>query len=214
MGLYETIDLLALLPLPSAPYEFAEWKMCKLGIDYHVEFDDHHYSAPYTLFKKELWMRSSDKVVEIFYRGDRVASHLRSFIKWKHTTHPDHMPSTHRAYAEWTPDRVIRWAYSIGPSTRDVTEKIMESKDHPEQGFKACTGILSLAKNYGPERLEKACIRALRLHTVNYRSIKAILQHKMESAEHLNEEQAIEQPAPQVPSSSPCENVRGGSYYH
>lgn len=212
--LYETIDLPALLPLPATPYEFSEWKKCKLGIDYHIEFDDHHYSAPYALFKKELWVRSTDKVVEIFYQGDRVASHLRSSIKWKHTSLPAHMPSTHRAYAEWTPDRVMRWAHSIGPSTRDVTEKIMEGKDHPEQGFKACTGILSLAKSYGPDRLEKACIRALRLHTVNYRSIKAILQHKMETAEHLNEEQAIDQPAPQVTHSPAHENVRGGSYYH
>jgi transposase len=212
--LYEAIDLPALLPLPVTPYEFSEWIRCKLGMDYHVVIDDHHYSAPYVLFKKELWVRSTEKVVEIFYKGERVASHLRSFIKWKHTSLPEHMPSTHRAYAEWTPERIIRWAYSIGESTRSVTERIMEKKEHPEQGFKACMGILSLAKSYGSDRLEKACTRALRLSTVNYRSIKVILQNKMESSEPLNEEQTLDQPAPQAPNSPTSENIRGGSYYH
>jgi transposase len=111
---FENLEKPALRPLPHERYEYAEWKKARLGLDYHVDVDGHYYSAPYTLAKKEIYARLTSRTIEIFYQGKRVASHVRNNQKGRHTTYHDHMPRKHREYAEWTPERVIRWATSIG----------------------------------------------------------------------------------------------------
>jgi transposase len=216
--LWIELDRPALKPLPAKRYEFAEWKRGKLGINYHVSFDDHFYSAPYQLVGQELWCRASAETVEIFYEWGRVASHLRSYLKEKYVTLSEHMPPNHRAVAEWTPERIARWAETMGPKARTVVETIMRSKDHPQQGFNAALGVIRLgdAKAHGPERLEKACAKALFLGSPTYTTIKNMLKNRMESVE-LPCSGGDTQPAATSEaqlSLAVAQNVRGKGYYH
>lgn len=170
----------ALRSLPAARYHFAEWKKARAGADYHVELNDHYYSVPHTLIKKELDVRYTKHCVEIFYKGNRAASHLRSHNKNQHTTCKEHMPKHHQMYAEWTPERIINWASKTGVSTEKLVERVMESRAHPQQGFRSCLGILRLSKSYGQERLESACQRALEIGATTYKSIESILKNNLD----------------------------------
>jgi transposase len=160
-SLFASIDRPALRPLPGQPYAYAEWKRARVNIDYHVEIEGHYYSVPYTLVKQQLDVRLTPHVVELLYKGKRVASHRRSTLKGRHSTVAAHMPKAHRQYAEWTPQRLIQWAANSGMATSRVVETILESRPHPQQGFRSCLGIMRLGKRYGAERLEAACRRAL-----------------------------------------------------
>ena len=159
--LLATIDRPALKPLPAEPHVYADWKLCKLGLDYHVEIDQHYYSAPHRLIRERIEARITDATVEIFHKGARVASHVRSAVKRRHTTISEHMPSSHRHYADWTPERIMREAAVIGPAMIALVEAIMKTKAHPEQGFRACKGILQLAKSYSVTRMEAAAMRGV-----------------------------------------------------
>jgi len=175
-------------------------------IDYHVQVGKHYYSVPYQLVKKELEARLTATVVEVFYQGRRVASHRRSRQQGRYTTVPEHMPKGHRHYAEWTPERLVRWAGQTGGSTAEVVQTILSSRPHPQQGFRSCLGIMSLGKQYVAERLEAACRRALALQATGYKSIQSILKHGLES-----------QPLPQAQAPERKAivhgNVRGAVYY-
>ena len=141
-ALFEATERSALLPLPTEPYVYAEWRRCRAGIDYHVEVYGHWYSVPYRLMRETIEARITEQTVELFHRGTRVASHIRSPLRGRHTTIAEHMPSAHRRYADWTPARLMREAAAIGPSTAALVEQILHAKPHPEQGFRACLGIL------------------------------------------------------------------------
>jgi transposase len=143
--------------------------------------------------------------VEIFLRGSRVASHVRSGEKYKHTTAPDHMPKSHRAHLEWTPSRITSWAATIGPNAAKVTEQILASRPHPEQGYRSCLGIIRLGKEYSNERLERACEWALRHRAISYRNIAAILKNNRDRLDESQPSQAA------LPLHG---NVRGSTYYH
>jgi transposase len=202
--LFETIDAPAMKPLPDKRYEYAEWAKPRVNIDYHVELDRHYYSVPYQLRKQVVDARMTSTTVEIFFKGKRVASHARSYLHWKHTTCPEHMPESHRRYLEWTPSRIVRWAEKSGPSTAEIVKEIMERRPHPEQGFRSCLGIMRLARRYGSERLEAACARALVLNAYSYKSVESILKNKLDGKD-LPES-----------TSGKCivhENIRGRSYY-
>jgi transposase len=149
--------------------------------DYHVEIDEHYYSVPSRLIRQTV-ERITETTVEIGHKGSRVASHVRSLVPHRHTTITEHMPSAHRRYAEWTPARVMRQAEKIGPATTALLEAIMKAKPHPEQGFRACLGILRLEKSYGAQRLEAACRRGNDIGTTSYRSIVSILKHGLDRA--------------------------------
>ena len=127
-------------------------------------------------------MRLSAPVVEIFHKGKRVASHQRSPLKGRHTTVAVHMPKAHQHYAEWTPQRLVLWAAHTGEAIAQVVETILASRPHPQQGFRACLGIMRLGKRYGTERLEAACRRAIRLGACSYKSIESILKHELTSS--------------------------------
>ena len=171
--LFEDLDRPALKPLPPARYEVAYWKeSVRLNIDYHVEVDGHYYSVPYRLVKQQLEARLTAHIVEIFHKGTRVASHQRSPLKGHHSTVAAHMPKAHQQYAEWTPQRLVLWAAKTGEATARVVETILTSRPHPQQGFRACLGIMRLGKRYSPERLEAACRRALLLGACSYKSIE------------------------------------------
>jgi transposase len=230
--LWETLDRGALKPLPATRYEFAEWVKHRLNIDYHVEVDEHYYSAPHPLTGQELWSRATFQTVEIFHRGKRVGSHLRSTLKWKYTTEPTHRPAAHREHAEWTPSRLISWAQGVGPDVGRLVQTLIESKPHPEQGYRPALGVIRLEKQFGSDRLGRACARALEIRSPSYRTVFTMLKNQMEDA-----------PMPARPKGAPAsmiatsaqnatlpagesiqaefawekasrENVRGSGYYH
>jgi transposase len=155
-ALLEELDRPALKPLPIAPYVFAEWRLCRVGIDYHVDIDRHFYSVPYRFARAEVEVRLTARTVEVFARGERIAVHLRASGNHRHTTVPDHMPSSHRRYADWTIDRIRCDAAGIGPATAALCELILERRPHPEQGFRACIGILRLLRSFGGERSRRS----------------------------------------------------------
>ena len=204
--LFVTVDQPALKPLPATPYEYAEWKQARVNIDYHVEVDGHYYSVPYQLVKKQVEVRLTPRIVECFYKGQRVSSHRRAGLKGHHTTVPEHMPKAHQRYLDWTPERLVRWAEKTGAATAQVVATILASRPHPQQGFRSCLGIMRLGKTYSPARLEAACQRALALDACAYRSIESILKHGLDQ-QPLPPER-ISPPLPKHP------NIRGPEYYH
>jgi len=204
-SLFETLDEPALRPLPEDRYEYAEWKKVRANIDYHVEFEGHYYSVPYQLLKKPMELRATAETVECFRKGTRVASHRRSHVKGGHTTLPEHMPSSHRKYASWTPGRMISWARQTGPYAAKLVEAILEDRPHPEQGFRSCLGIIGLTKSYGAKRVEAACERALAIRARSYKSVRAILENKLEG-------KPLPGRAKEVPPIEHA-NVRGAAYY-
>lgn len=200
----EKIDRPALLPLPTIPYEMGEWKKARVNIDYHVELDRHYYSVPHSLIRQEVRIRFTCKTVEIFFKGNRVASHKRSYEPGKHTTLKEHMPKAHQKYLEWTPSRLISWARKVGDSTATVVETVLESRPHPEQGYRSCLGILRLSKHYGKERLDAACRRALEINALSYKSIKSILENGLDR-QRVRPRRSVQPPL--------HGNIRGNGYY-
>jgi transposase len=209
-ALYERLDRPALKPLPAAPYEYADWKQVKVNIDYHVSFDDHFYSVPYTLIGETLWCRASHRTVELLHKGKRVASHPRSFVKYAYSTIPEHRPASHRAHLQWTPSRLIKWGRSIGPHTAALVEHVIRSKPHPEQGYRSALGILRLASKHGADRLERACDKALRIQSPSYKTVKTMLAQRMESVPLRGEVD----PGADDGEHLGAKNVRGRGYYH
>ena len=203
--LFEALDRPALKPLPAQPYQYAEWKPRRAGLDYHVEIAKHYYSVPHTLAKQKLWARITERTVEIFHKGKRVAAHMRGSGNRRHTTIAEHMPSAHRRYAGWTPARIRSRATAVGANTEILVDVIMRNRPHPEQGFRSCIGILRLAKTYGSERLEAACERALEIDATSYSSVASILKNKLE---RRAPRQATDGPAIDHP------NIRGPQYFH
>jgi transposase len=206
LELFQQIDQPALGSLPAQSYEYAEWKECRVGIDYHVEIARHYYSVPHQLIRQEISARITAKTIELFHRGRRVAAHLRSFQQRRHTTVPEHMPSAHRRYAGWTHERLQREAHDIGPGTGLLVETILQKKPHPEQGFRACLGIIRLRKGYGPDRLEAACARALQINGLSYSSVASILKNNLDRC----------RPDHGTADGPPLDhsNIRGPSYFH
>ena len=204
--LFESLDRPAMRPLPARPYEYAEWKKVRVNVDYHVEVDRHYYSVPYPLIKEQLDARITAHTVELLHKGRRVASHRRSWRRASHTTVPEHMPESHRAYAKWTPQRLIGWAAKTGPCTAVVVEHILATRKHPQQGFRSCLGILRLGDRYGQSRLEAACRRAIALGAYAYKNIESILKNGLENKPL----------PPSTPDLPPIDhdNLRGPDYYH
>lgn len=204
-SVFAEIDRPALRPLPAQPYVHADWKRARVGLDYHVEVDGHYYSVPYGLARQSVDLRITAGTIEVLHRGQRVASHVRSPLPRGHTTVAEHMPSHHRHQAEWNPERLLRWAATIGPQTAAAVQHLLIQRRHPEQGFRAAMGTLRLAREVGPERLEAACTRALALGACRYRSLKAILDAGLER------QPVTTTPATELPLH---DNVRGAQYYH
>lgn len=213
LELFESLERQALRPLPSARYEFCEWKKASVNIDYHVEFDRHYYSVPHTLIQNEILIRAAPSTVEILHRGKRVASHMRSFVRGKYTTDPTHRPPSHRAHAEWSPERLIAWGSSIAPPVGSLVEAILRDKPHPEQSYRACLGVIRLEKKYGKQRLSQACEKALQLRSPAYSTLKSMLERGQEAVP-LPEKREARGPMSEQLSLLANELVRGKNYYH
>jgi transposase len=198
------IEKAALGPLPLKPYEFAAWKKAKVSIDYHIDVKGSYYSVPCKLIGKKLDVRFTATTIEIFNASKRVASHKRLNRKGAYSTNTEHMPKAHQEYLKWTPERIVSWAKEIGGQTSKLAKQIMESKPHPQQGFRACLGIIRLSNRYGSERVEAASRRALATGATRYRSVESILKTGLDKIPL--EEQAI------IPVLN-HENLRGPNYY-
>jgi len=206
--LFERLDRPALRALPSEAFVYGEWKIVKVSIDYHVAIDHHFYSAPSVLVHEQIEARLTATTVELFHRGARVASHARSHARGYHTTIAEHMPERHRRHLEWTPGRIVQWAHTIGPETARLVKAILESRKHPEQGYRSCLGILRLGRHYGEARLEAASARAIAVGARSYRHVDSILRSGLDRLPAAQNKPARSGEPPLH------ENIRGRDYYH
>ena len=201
--LFETVERPALGSLPAQDYEFAEWRMARVATDYHVEFKSFFYSVPHDLIRQQVDIRATDRTIEIFHRGKRVAVHQRRYGGRRYGTHPEHMPSSHRRYAQWTPDRFRQWAASIGPETEGLIIAVLANRPHPEQGFRTCLGILRLYRDLNRERAEVISARAIEIGGLTCKSVAALI------ANHRSP-----QPATAPGAIIDHANLRGSGYFH
>jgi transposase len=202
--IFEEIERPALAALPPQAFEYAEWKRARVHPDYHVEVDKTFYSVPHRLIGRQVDVRLTHRVVEIFCDHERVAAHMRTSQRRGHVTVNEHMPKAHQRYANRTPASLIEQAARIGINTAILVERLMRDRPHPEQGYRSAMGVLSLARRYERDRLEAACDRALVINAVSYSSVSAILKTGLDRVRPA----AV--PAKPAPAHT---NIRGGSYY-
>lgn len=204
--LFEELERPYLRPLPATRFELARWIKATVHIDYHVDArDGHFYSVPYRYVRHKVEVRVTATTVEVLKDGTRIASHVREYGRRRYVTDPSHMPPSHRAHLEWTPQRLVDWAASVSGSTAALVEALLESRPHPEHAYRACLGVMSLARRYGNDRVDAACARALRSGAISYSSVKSIL---VENLDRL--------PLPEPESTPPPpdhDNLRGPAYY-
>jgi transposase len=203
--LFEAIERPVMQALPDADYEYAEWRLARVGIDYHVEVQGFFYSVPHALIREQVDTRATARTIEIFHRGKRVAAHARRHGGPRHGTEPEHMPSAHRRYAEWTPERLQRQARAIGPNTEGLVIAVMARRPHPEQGFRTCLGVLRLFRGIEPARAEAVSLRATEIGALTYASVASILKHRLDRSA-----------SPRAADDTPLlhDNIRGPRYYH
>ena len=204
--MFERIDRPALRELPEQPYEYAQWGLARVNIDCHIEVDGHYYSVPYRWLREQVDTRLTDTVLEVFGKGKRIASHVRSYVRARHSTIVEHLPPKHQQYLSWSPERITSWAERIGPSVKLVVERLLLARKHPQQAFRTCLGVLRLGKTFGDDRLEAACQRALSVNAVAFRSIESMLKLGLDKRPLCLE--------PSQASLPLHENVRGPTYYH
>ncbi len=208
LELFSQLDRPALKPLPSKRYEFAQWSGPKVHIDYHVLVDKQRYSVPYQYIGEKVDASRTRSMVEIFFRGKRIAVHKRLYHRKEPSTQKEHMPSHHRDFGDWSPERFMRWAEKTGPCAKAVIESNLNGRRFPEQSYRTCLGILRLEKRYGNARLEAACKRALFIQSVSYKSINSILENGLDKKEL---------PGTTTPSQMTMplhDNIRGPQSYH
>jgi len=203
--LFEAVELPVMQKLPEQEYEYAEWRLARVGIDYHVEVDEFFYSVPHALLREQVDTRATTRTIEIFHRGALVAAHARRYGGQRHGTLPDHMPSAHRRYAEWSPERFTRQARDIGPNTEALILAVLARRPHPEQGFRTCIGVLRLFRGIEAARAEAISNRAIEVGVLTYASVASILKHRLERSA-----------SPHAADGTPLlhSNIRGSGYFH
>ena len=203
--LFDRIERESLRPLPKNRFEIATWSKQTVGPDYHVQVEGHYYSVPYSAAGRKVFVRWTSNIVEVLLDDRRIASHARCLAGGRrHVTVREHMPPQHAAHVKWTPERITRWVEQSGPFAGRLAREILASRPHPQQGFRACLGLIRLGERFGAERLDAACRRALDAGTIRYRSVQSILKMGLD-----------QQVLPEEPDREPVEhpNVRGPEYY-
>jgi transposase len=193
-------------PLPVERFDLSQWSRARVNIDYHIVFDTNYFSVPYNLVQELMEVRSTPTTVELFHKGQRVASHFRARGHGHTVTIAEHRPRSHQEHLEWTPSRMVHWAESIGPYTARLFERILADKPHPEMGYRGCRGIIRLAARYSPVRMEAAAERALLTGACRYQSVKSILKNALD-------QQPLGLPALPSAPPSPHDNIRGAEYF-
>ena len=204
-SLFQKTDSPALRPLPAERYDLSQWAQARVNIDYHAAFDDNWYSVPYTLTGEMVDIRATPTTIEIFHRGQRVASHVRHRGRHKAVSQNDHRPRSHREHLEWSPSRIVSWAAKIGTHTAHMVQKILDDKPHPQMGYRSCLGLIRLATKYSPARLEAAAERGLLTGAIGYQRVKSMLEKSLDALPVV--------PPPPSPPSPPHENLRGPEYF-
>jgi transposase len=202
--LFATLDRPALRPLPASPYEVGLWSRARVHLDYHIAHDDRFYSVPYTLLQQEVEVREAGQVIEIFHKGERVASHARRLHKYTRSTHDEHMPAAHQEVTRWSRAHLLERASRCGPQTLAVAEAILSRSEHPELGYRSCLGLLRLSEKHANSQMEAACQQALTLGATSYQGVKALLSTLANTVA-----------PPVAPDLAPVrhDNIRGASYY-
>ena len=204
---FAELDRPALRPLPPVRMPIARFKPARVNIDYHVELDGHYYSVPHALVGEPVELRITAGTVEVLHGGKRVAAHALNPRRGSHTTTPEHMPASHWAHLQWTPAKLIAWGERVGAATASVVRWQMEHRQHPEQGYRSCLGLMRLGREYGADRLEAACARAQSIRSPSYKSIASILGCGLDQL-------PLDAPMAAQASLPLHENVRGPGYYH
>ena len=197
-------ERVSLLPLPKKDFEMAVWKTARISYNYHIEVDGHFYSVPYEYIKRQVDVRLTRNVVEVFFEGIRICSHVRLYdLQDRYSTQQAHMPPNHQQYVQWNSERFRKWAAKIGPQTACVVESILTGYKVEQQGYRACMALLKLSEAYTAQRLEAACDKAL-FYTPrpSYKAIQTILKSG----------QGRPEPPPPAPSSKHG-FTRGADYY-
>jgi len=205
LSLFLELDRPALRPLPAERFDLSEWSQATVNIDYHIQFDQSFYSVPYQLARQTVEVRATPSTIEIFHQGKRVASHVRTHKAYTAVTKTEHRPASHRAHLDWPPSRMVEWAATVGPRTREVVERIMDAFPHPEMGYRSCLGIIRLGQRYPVARVEAAAARALTTGAVSYKSMDSILRRSLD-----------QQPLNPPPVARPLpghDNIRGAAYF-
>jgi hypothetical protein len=203
---FEQLDRPALSPLPKYAYQYTDIKAARVNIDYHIIYDQHLYSVPHPCVGEPVELHAGDKLIEIYFQGKCIASHVRKFYPGT-TTDPGHMPERHARHQQWTPGRLMNWAQAIGPEVLTWVKAQLQRKAHPEQAYRVCLGLLSLSRTYPAERLNQACAVANKASLFKLKNVKAILLSNRD----------------QLPASVPVqlsllpqdhENIRGANSFH
>jgi transposase len=202
-SVFAAVERNALRALPAEPFDMSQWSYARVNIDYHIAFDANFYSVPYTLVQERVEVRATPTTIEIFHKGQRVASHVRGHGQEQVFTQREHRPKSHQAHLEWTPSRMVHWAEQIGPHTAKLFERILAEKPHPEMGYRSCLGIIRLAEEFSAARMEAAADRAIRTGACRYKSVKSILKNSLD-------QQPLPPPLPLPPSH---DNIRGAEYF-
>jgi len=208
---FEALDKPAMKPLPASRFQFTEFKLARVNIDYHLEYEKHYYSVPHHLVKHQVEVQATRDSVAVFFKGKQIARHARNNAKGGHSTDSNHMPTAHRKHKEWSPERLLNWAKDLGPNIQLMTQTMLDRKPHPEQAYRACLGLLNLSRTYDKQRLDAACQRAVAIHSPYVKSIKSILKNGIDQLELSFDEQST---ATEKPSCDDHDNIRGPQYYH
>jgi len=202
---FEMLDRPALRPLPRQPYRYVDIKTVKVNIDYHVQYKQHHYSVPHQYVGEKLELHAGDSLMQVYFRQQLVASHPRKHQPGM-TTEAGHMPKRHSKHQQWTPGRLKQWAKSIGPDTLTWISYQLDVKDHPEQAYRLCLGLLNLSREYPAVRVNASCRIANREGLTRLKQVKSILKS---NRDQLPEQLEL---AAELPQDH--ENIRGPHSFH
>ena len=205
-SLFGAVEKSALRSLPAERFDLSQWSRARVNIDYHIAFEANLYSVPYNLVHELVEVRATPATLEVFHKGQRVASHVRGRGREQVFTQKEHRPKSHQAHLEWTPARLVNWAEKIGPHTARLCERILSEKPHPEMGYRSCLGIIRLASQYSTARLEAAAHRALETGACRYKSVESILKNSLD-------QQPLSTEPPSPPPAPPHDNIRGAEYF-
>lgn len=202
LSVFKETEQPELRPLPPVRYECADWKQVRAGMDYHIQYDEHFYSVPYLYAGRQLELRATANAIEVFSDHERIASHLRSYASQvRYVTLPEHMPSNHRAMADWTPERFQAWAGKFGPDTQSYISFLLKRREHPEQAFKTCAGILRMGESLSTTGMEAVCRAAKEKNVFTYKYFSMLFKRMSQ--------EGGERPAAPIRH----ENLRGSGYY-
>jgi len=208
---FELLDKPALRALPATRYEYVEFKQARVNIDYHIEYEKHFYSVPHHLVKLQIEVQATRDGVAMFFKGNQIARHPRSYSQGTFSTDPNHMPESHRKHQQWSEERLSDWADDLGQHVLMIVQQMFARKKHPEQAYRSCLGLLSLSKQYDAARLDRACQRAMLIGSPSLKSIKSILKQSIDQLDLPIDEKDESTEEASVDSH---ENIRGSEYYH